>query len=88
MDIDFDDMTLGELEAIEEMSGVVMSAVGTTPPAKVLTAAACVVMRRTLPEFSLEEARAIKVRALNLGQSDEEGGEPDPTNSPAGIGDA
>lgn len=87
IEVDFEDLTLGELEDIEEMSGVVMANVGGNPPAKVLTAAACVLMRRTTPDFTLEDARAIRVKALNFGGTTGEEEAPDPTPSPAGSGD-
>lgn len=64
--LDLDRMTLGELEAIEEVAGAdaVVAMMAGRMTAKALIAVAYVVKRRDDPAFTLEDARALKVLAL------------------------
>lgn len=64
--LDLDAMTLGELEAIEEVAGAdaVKAMMAGQMTAKALIAVAYVVKRRDQPEFTLEDARALRVLAL------------------------
>ncbi len=64
--LDLDAMTLGELEAIEEVAGAeaVKSMMAGQMTAKALIAVAYVVKRRDHPEFTLEDAKALRVLAL------------------------
>lgn len=64
--LDLDRMTLGELEAIEEVAGTdaVVAMMAGRMTAKALIAVAYVVKRRDDPAFTLEDARALKVLAL------------------------
>lgn len=64
--LDLEAMTLGELEAIEEIAGAdaVKAMMAGQMSAKALVAVAYVVKRRDHPEFTLEDAKALKVMAL------------------------
>ena len=64
--LDLDSMTLGELEVIEEVAGpeAVMLLMAKQMTTKALIAVAYVVKRRDNPEFTLEDAKALKVMAL------------------------
>lgn len=64
--LDLDAMTLGELEAIEDVAGAeaVKAMMAGQMTAKALIAVAYVVKRRDQPEFTLEDARALRVLAL------------------------
>lgn len=64
--LDMDAMTLGELEQIEEIAGAdaVKAMMGGQMRAKALIAVAYVVKRRDNPEFTLEDAKAMRVMAL------------------------
>lgn len=85
--VDPDDLTIGELEDFEEIVGkpldeaLVLDAKTKQPriSAKVLKAFIFIVYRRANPDFTLEQARAVKVSELQLGTK------PDPTET-AGAG--
>ena len=66
MNLNVDDLTLGELEDIEEKTGVNVATLkqGAAPPTKVLTALVWVMKRREDPSFTYEMARETKVTAL------------------------
>ena len=72
--LDLDDMTLGELEVIEEVAGAeaVMLLMAKQMTVKALIAVAYVVRRRTNPEFTVEDAKSIKVVALKQPDPDPE----------------
>lgn len=70
--LDIGRMTLGELEVIEEIAGLegVRSIfLGQMTP-KALIATAYVVKRRDHPEFTVEDAKAMEVRALKQPEPD------------------
>lgn len=71
--LDLDRMTLGELEAIEDIAGAdaVKAMMAGQMTAKALIAVAYVVKRRDHPGFTLEDARALRVVALK--QPDDSG---------------
>jgi hypothetical protein len=77
--LDMDAMTLGELEAIEEVAGAeaLMAMMAGRMTAKALIAVAYVVKRRDHPEFTVEDAKALKVMALQ---------QPDPAKKGNGNG--
>jgi hypothetical protein len=77
--LDLDAMTLGELEAIEDVAGAdaVKPLMAGQMSAKALIAVAYVVKRRDHPEFTLEDAKALKVMAL---------AQPDPAKKGNGNG--
>lgn len=62
-EMSFQKFSLGEVETIEELTGqtlgVVLATDAPAPSAKLITAFALVLRRRTEPEFTLEQARAI-----------------------------
>lgn len=64
--LDLPSMTLGELEVVEEIAGLdgVKSMMFGPMTPKALIAAAYVVKRRDHPDFTIEDARAVKVTAL------------------------
>lgn len=63
MDFNIDDLTLGECEQLEEIAGTTVDKLftGSGMSAKVLTAVALVLLRRTNPDATLEDARAVKL---------------------------
>lgn len=73
--LNLDDMELGELEQIEEIAGPEASQLmmAGRMTAKALIAVAFVVKRRDNPDFTLEDARAIKVTALKQPDDDAAG---------------
>jgi hypothetical protein len=85
--LDLDDLTLGELEDIEELTGMSIAAISTAnqdgdTPTRVLRAMAFVVLRRTIPEVTFEDCRAIRPSMI-AGRRDVQ---PDPTPSPDADG--
>lgn len=74
--IDPDDLTLGEVETIEDIVGKPFSQVFSNGgvSAKAAVALVYVVKRRANPDFTLEEARAYKISDLDFGAG------ADPTN--------
>ena len=63
--IDLEDLTLGEAEEFEELSGITLEqAGGPHPPLKVITTLLYLVNRRENPAFTMEDARAIKISNL------------------------
>lgn len=64
--LDLDRMTLGELEMIEEVAGAdaARAMMAGQMSAKALIAVAYVVKRRDHPEFTIEDAKAMRVMAL------------------------
>ena len=65
MNLNIEDMTIGELILFEEVSGKSMTEIGTSPGAKELQALALVFLRRDNPEATLEDASAVKVSAFS-----------------------
>lgn len=64
--LDMDAMTLGELETIEEIAGTdaAKAMMSGQMSARALIAVAYVVKRRDHPEFTIEDAKALRVLAL------------------------
>lgn len=77
--LDMEALTLGELETIEEVAGgdAAKAMMAGQVSAKALIAVAYVVKRRDHPEFTLEDAKALKVMALK---------QPDPAKKGNGNG--
>lgn len=77
--LDLDAMTLGELDTIAEVAGAdaAKAMMGGEMSPKALIAVAYVVKRRDNPEFTIEDARALKVSALK---------QPDPAKKGNGKG--
>lgn len=65
--IDVNDLELGEVEFFEEESGLTLgdlqSGVMTT---KAIVALVCVIKRRDNPDFSMDDARKVKLSEFNL----------------------
>lgn len=75
-----DDLTLGEVEAIEEVVGKPFSeAFAGAVSAKAAIALVYVVKRRDNPDFTLDDARAYKIADLELGAG------ADPTNGSGSL---
>lgn len=70
MDMNIDDLTIGELILFEEVAQKPLSAIGQDPGAKDLQALALIFLRREDPEATWEDAAAVKVSALGFGQED------------------
>lgn len=70
IDIDFDDLTFGEMEMIEDVIGIFPDKVARLetdfPKSKFLTAFAWVAMRRTDPDITVEEVRARKMNTIQF----------------------
>ena len=74
--LDLDSLTIADIEAIEEAAGCPITWLGNSerPQAKLMRAAAWVVMKRTNPAITWDEVGAIQVSAFN-------GSEQDPTDA-------
>lgn len=74
---DWDELTLDEVELIEELTGFSVDLLReqATPKGKMLKAMVVVVNRRTDPEFSFEDAGKINIKTVNemtAGDEDDE----------------
>ena len=73
LSIDFDSLTLDEIEILEEVTGVSIDAIGKrlsadeAPKAKTMKALAYISARREDPEITLEEIGKIKLTDLTSG---------------------
>lgn len=74
--IDVDDLTFGEMEAVEGVLGKPFSEAFGSGGVSATAAVALiyVVKRRDNPDFTIDDARALKLSSLEFGA------EPDPTN--------
>lgn len=65
--INLDDLTLGDLADLEDVSGVSLTGINLkTPPLKVVPALVWIQQRREDPKFTYEMARAIKLSELEM----------------------
>ena len=64
--MDFDDITLGEIEEIEDYAGLAISKIGDDTPGviKLRIALAWIIKRRTNPEFSIDDAKKMTATEL------------------------
>lgn len=67
IDVDIDSMTLGEMEIVEEMTGLGLDEIGAAmtrpgPKVKLLVALAYVVKRRTDPDITLDQVKAMQIK--------------------------
>lgn len=67
IDVDIDSMTLGEMELVEELTGLGLDEIGTVmakpgPKVRVLAALAYVVKRRTDPDITLEQVKGMRIQ--------------------------
>lgn len=89
--VDLGELTLGDIEDVEEAAGMSFSAIvdelggERLPPARVLTALVWVSRRREDPDYSLETARSLRLSDVRVGGGDG-APEPDPPPLPAGDG--
>ena len=78
LDININDLTIAEVVEIEELTGLPFDAMGDTtkPKGKMLQALALISKRRTNPDFSWEDAGALKIDLANAEADFTEGDEP------------
>ena len=84
--IDLDALTLGDLEDVENLTGLGFSALVNSPgglPMKGLRALAFVSVRRDIPEVTFEDCRGFPQGAIRVKEVDAE----DPPLSPEGDGE-
>ena len=64
--MDFDDITLGEIEEIEDYAGLPISKIGDDNPGviKLRIALAWIIKRRTNPAFTIDDAKKMTATAL------------------------
>lgn len=82
--VDIDGMTLGEMELVEDLTGLGLDEIGAVmskpgPKVKVLTALAYVVKRRTQPDITLEE-----IKGMRIALADDDPKEPDGSDGQPG----
>ena len=67
LDIDINDLTIAEVVEIEELTGLPFDAMGdaTKPKGRMLQALAYISKRRTNPDFTWEDAGALKIDLAN-----------------------
>ena len=87
--IDLDGMTLGEIEDVEDLTGMSLGAIGValseSPSVKVMRALVYVILRRSNPELTFEETRDIELGALQAAMTGGGSGDAvDPTPSSSG----
>lgn len=72
MDLSLDDLTIGDLEEIEQITGQSSDKIlnGGMPSAKALKAIVFVTHRKQDPDFTLEDAAAVKVTSIDIGDDD------------------
>lgn len=88
--VNLDDLTLGEVEDVEDLTGLSLAAISQhlssgSPPMKVLRALIFVTLRRDHPDLAFEETRDIKLSALPGRREEQEGrddADADPTKPP------
>lgn len=75
--VNLNDLTIGDLEDFEDIVGVSFedAQAGSFRSVKAIKALVFLTMRRDNPAFTIEDARAFKITALNLGD------EVDPTDA-------
>lgn len=75
LNIDVTDFTLGEVELIEDISGQTVSAIagGSGISAKAMTAMVYVHLKRTDPEVTLDDVRAMRLSTVEFGGPDPNG---------------
>lgn len=64
LNVDLDHLTVGEIEDIEELSGLSIDAFGKegVPKGKVMRALGFVIRRRADPDFTWEQSRDLKIQ--------------------------
>ncbi len=65
--IDLDDLTLGDMADLEDVSGLSLSGLNLKkPPLKLMPALVWIQLRRADPSYTYEQARAIKLTDLEV----------------------
>lgn len=69
LNLDFDDLTIAEIEMIEEHTGLSVQQLGdeSKPQGSTLRVLAWIIKRRTDPDFTLEDAGELSVSSLGFG---------------------
>ena len=77
LNIDINDLTIAEIVEIEELTGLPFDAMGdaTKPKGKMLQALAFISKRRGNPDFTWEDAGALKIDLANTEADPTDGGE-------------
>ena len=77
LNVDINDLTIAEMVEIEERTGLSIDSLGETgiPKGKVLQSMAYIIKRRENPEFTWEEAGALKINttAEKVNPTEDEG---------------
>lgn len=70
---DIDDMTMDEIEELEELIDVPLDSIGkpNTKKAKLMKAIVYIIEKRTNPAFTLEDAGKLKLSEINIAGGDE-----------------
>lgn len=84
--VDISDLTLGEVEEFEEITGLALSNFGEGKPfpAKALVALVYLTKRRTDTAFTLDDARQVHISDLNYGAAEEVQVDPTPLRAVSG----
>jgi hypothetical protein len=71
--MDFDEITLGEIEEIEDYAGLAISKIGDDTPGviKLRIALAWIVKRRTNPAFTIDDAKKMTATEMTAFFTDE-----------------
>lgn len=68
INIDVNDLTLGEVEFFEEESGLTLADLQSgAMTTKAVTALVCAVKRRENPDYTMDDARKVKLSEFNVG---------------------
>jgi hypothetical protein len=82
---DIDDFTLGDLEWLEEHIGMPLSDEGALTSMKTMVGFVFLIKRRDNPDFTIDEARQVKLSVLDSGEEDEAEGEEKPGKRPTKV---
>lgn len=84
--IDISDLTLGEVEEFEEITGLALSNFGEGKPfpAKALVALVFLTKRRIDPSFTIEDARLLRINELSYGAEEVAPADPTPLRAVSG----
>ena len=67
--IDIEDLTLDEVEEIEEITGESLDNMAAVRKGRMLKALAFIILRRDRPDITLEEVGAMKMGEIDLGEA-------------------
>lgn len=66
MQIDIDDLTIGELVLFEEVAEQTIAEIGEAPSAKAIRALVLIELRRTDPDATVEQVDALKLDDIDI----------------------